>query len=367
MASIAIKDVVIEGGVPSIIPEDLFNRVQERMEKNRHAPAMAKAKEDYLLTTKLFCGKCERMMVGESGTSHTGTMHYYYKCGGAKRRKGCDKKAIRKDWIERVVVRLTMQRVMDEEKISRLIDAILVMQEQEDTTTPALRSQLAETESAIGNILKAIEQGIFTPSTKQRLDELEARKEEILVNIQLQKLKLTREQMTAWFEQFRHGDPANREFQKRLIDTFVNAVYVFDDKLVLTYNYQHGTQTISLDEIESALSSDFDGATPPTQGSEKTVKTEGFHRFFISIYFLCILIIFSKLRNNTKHRPYFQNKPRHWKISFRAGVFRFISFSPLEHRSTYIMHSGFAVRRSAVKPYFLRSTIEPKFQLPAAL
>ena len=177
------QDVVIEGGVPTIIPEDLFNRVQERMEKNRHAPAMAEAKEDYLLTTKLFCGKCERMMVGESGTSHTGAMHYYYKCGGAKRRKGCNKKAVRKDWIERVVVCLTMQRVMDEEKISRLIDAILVMQEQEDTTTPALRSQLAETESAISNLLKAIEQGIFTPSTKQRLEDLEAQKEEILVKI----------------------------------------------------------------------------------------------------------------------------------------------------------------------------------------
>ena len=273
------QDVVIEGGVPAIVPEDLFNRVQERMEKNRHAPAMAKAKEDYLLTTKLFCGKCERMMVGESGKSHTGAMHYYYKCSGAKRLKDCDKKAVRKDWIERVVVRLTMQRVMDEEKINRLIDAILVMQEQEDTTTPALRSQLAETESSIGNILKAIEQGIFTPSTKQRLDELEARKEEILVNIQtaeLQKPKLTREQMTAWFEQFRHGDPANRDFQKRLIDTFVNAVYVFDDKLVLTYNYQHGTQTISLDEIESALSSDFDGATPPKATKPQGRKPCGF-------------------------------------------------------------------------------------------
>lgn len=169
-------------------------------------------------------------------------------------KKDCDKKAVRKDWIERVVVRLTMQRVMDEEKINRLIDAILVMQEQEDITPPALHSQLAETESSIGNILKAIEQCIFTPSTKQRLNELEARKEEILANIQtaeLQKPKLTREQMTAWFEQFRHGDPANRDFQKRLIDTFVNAVYVFDDKLVLTYSYQHGTQTISLEEIES--------------------------------------------------------------------------------------------------------------------
>ena len=198
-------------------------------------------------------------------------------------KKDCDKKAVRKDWIERVVVRLTMQRVMDEEKINRLIDAILVMQEQEDITPPALHSQLAETESSIGNILKAIEQGIFTPSTKQRLDELEARKEEILVNIQtaeLQKPKLTREQMTAWFEQFRHGDPANRDFQKRLIDTFVNAVYVFDDKLVLTYSYQHGAQTISLEEIESALSSDFDGATPP-------IKNDPWHdsmdRFFIGL------------------------------------------------------------------------------------
>lgn len=240
----ALKGKNNGGGVP------LGYLLDKKTQKLVIAPAMAKAKEDYLLTTKLFCGKCERMMVGESGKSHTGAMHYYYKCSGAKRLKDCDKKAVRKDWIERVVVRLTMQRVMDEEKINRLIDAILVMKEQEDTTTPALRSQLAETESSIGNILKAIEQGIFTPSTKQRLDEL-------------QKPKLTREQMTAWFEQFRHGDPANREFQKRLIDTFVNVVYVFDDKLVLTYNYQHGTQTISLDEIESALSSDFDGATPP--------------------------------------------------------------------------------------------------------
>ena len=240
----ALKGKNNGGGVP------LGYLLDKKTQKLVIDPAMAKAKGDYLLTTKLFCGKCERMMVGESGKIHTGAMHYYYKCSGAKRLKDCDKKAVRKDWIERVVVRLTMQRVMDEEKINRLIDAILIMQEQEDTTTPALRSQLAETESSIGNILKAIEQGIFTPSTKQRLDEL-------------QKPKLTREQMTAWFEQFRHGDPANREFQKRLIDTFVNAVYVFDDKLVLTYNYQHGTQTISLDEIESALSSDFDGATPP--------------------------------------------------------------------------------------------------------
>ena len=76
-------------------------------------------------------------MVGESGKSHTGVMHYYYKCGNAKRKKGCDKKAVKKDWIERAVVRLTIERVLNEEKINRIIDALLAMQEREDVTIPA--------------------------------------------------------------------------------------------------------------------------------------------------------------------------------------------------------------------------------------
>ena len=261
------QDVVIPGGVPAIVPEDLFYRVQQRMEKNKRAPAHMKAKEsEFLLTTKLFCGKCERMMVGESGKSHTGTMHYYYKCGNAKRKKGCDKKAVRKDWIECAVVRLTMERVLNEEKITRIIDALLAMQEQEDVTIPALRRQLAETEKGIENMLNAIQQGIFTASTKQRLEDLEKQKEEIEISIttaEIQKPKLTREYMEHWFSLFRFGNPEDREFQKRLVDTFVNAVFVYDDKLVLTYNYQHGTQTITLKEVEDFLGSDLVGLSPP--------------------------------------------------------------------------------------------------------
>ena len=261
------QDVVIPGGVPDIVPEDLFYRVQQRMEKNKRAPAHTKAKEsEFLLTTKLFCGKCERMMVGESGKSHTGAMHYYYKCGNAKRKKGCDKKAVKKDWIERAVVRLTMERVLNEEKINRIIDALLAMQEREDVTIPALRRQFIETEKGIENMLNAIQQGIVTSSTKQRLEELEKQKEELSLSIttaELQKPKLTREYMEHWFSQFRYGDPKDREFQKRLIDTFVNAVFVYDDKLVLTYNYQHGTQTITLKEVEDFLGSDLVDLSPP--------------------------------------------------------------------------------------------------------
>ena len=134
--------------------------------KNKRAPATAKADVDYLLTTKLFCGLCERMMIGESGTSHTGDKHYYYKCAGAKRKLGCKKKSVKKDFIERAAVILTVNRVLRDEEISRIADSILALQAGEDTTIPALKKQLADTERGIENMLNAIQQGVLTSSTK---------------------------------------------------------------------------------------------------------------------------------------------------------------------------------------------------------
>ena len=64
------KDIIIPDGVPSIIPKDLFERVQMRVEKNKRTPARAKAEEEYLLTTKLFCGHCGgRLVLTTNGTT----------------------------------------------------------------------------------------------------------------------------------------------------------------------------------------------------------------------------------------------------------------------------------------------------------
>lgn len=77
--------------MPRIIEDDLFERVQEIMNKNRKAPARARAKIEYLLTTKLFCGHCKDMMTGFSGTGRNGKVYRYYVCNGAKK-KLCKKK-----------------------------------------------------------------------------------------------------------------------------------------------------------------------------------------------------------------------------------------------------------------------------------
>ena len=90
---------------------------------------------------------------GKSGTSHTGDKHYYYKCAGAKRKLGCKKKSVKKDFIERAAVILTVNRVLRDEEISRIADSILALQNSEDTTIPALKKQLADTERGIENML----------------------------------------------------------------------------------------------------------------------------------------------------------------------------------------------------------------------
>lgn len=184
----------------------------------------------------------------------------------AERKKDCKKKSVKKDYIERAAVVLTVNRVLQDEEISRIADSIISLQNSENTTVPALKKQLAETERGIENMLNAIQQGILTASTKDRLEALEKQKEDLKIAImqaELQKPKYTKEQIVSWISQFKYGDVNSREYQKRIIDTFVNAIFLFDDYLAITYNFKGGTETITLKDIEAVYGSDLNALSPP--------------------------------------------------------------------------------------------------------
>ena len=264
------QDVVIPNGVPAIVPQDLFDRVQERMSSNHKAPAKHKAEDEYLLTTKLFCGHCQRMMVGESGTSRTGQTHRYYKCIGVKKHLGCDKKSVKKDWIEDLVLMYIRKLIFDDELIEKLADRMMEEMGKENTTLPLLRRNLAETEKGIENLLNAIQMGIFTPSTKQRLEDLEQQRKDLSLQIAKEELAqptLTRDQILFWLYRFRELNPEKIEHRRRLINSFVNAIYLYDDHLVFVGNYKDGTKTIPFAELEAAgLSSDLNALSVPLKG-----------------------------------------------------------------------------------------------------
>ena len=258
------REVIIPDGIPAIVPKDLFDRVQEKMAKNKKAPARHKAEDDYLLTTKLFCGYCGAYLCGESGTSRTGLVHHYYKCVSVKKKRAeCHKKPVKKQWIEDLVVDETMKMVMDDKAIEAIVSMLMELQNRESSSLPLYEKELKDTEAAIDNMLNAIQQGIFNKSTKARLDELEAAKDELENMIACEKLakpKITEEQMMFWLHRFRKLDVSKKEHRQMLIDTFVNAIYLYDDKMLITFNYKDGTKTITFDEATTALTNKDTGS-----------------------------------------------------------------------------------------------------------
>ena len=128
-------------------------------------------------------------MFGESGTSATGRTYYYYKCANVKRRKGCNKKTVQKDWLEDLVVRETMKLIQDDAVIDKIVQLVMDVQNQENTTIPLLEKQLREVNKKLDNLMKAIEDGLYTRTTKERLEALEIQKDELTAKIADEKLK----------------------------------------------------------------------------------------------------------------------------------------------------------------------------------
>ena len=246
------KDIVMPDSIPAIVDKDLFEEVQLKIKKNSRAPARHKAEDDYLLTTKLFCGMCGAMMFGECGTGRNKVVHHYYKCATAKRFKTCKKKTVRKEWLEDLVIAETMKLIQDDAVIDAIVAEVMELQDQENTTLPLLEKQMREVENGIENMLNAIQAGVLTNSTKLRLEKLEAQQKELEVRIAEEKIarpRLSENQVRFWLTRFRKLDPNVKSHRETLINTFVNAVYLYDEKALIAFNYKDGTKTITFDEI----------------------------------------------------------------------------------------------------------------------
>lgn len=252
-------EIRIEDAIPPIVEPETFYKVQEMLKYNQRAAAHKNAKADYLLTEKLFCGKCGAMMVGVSGTSKTGTRHHYYYCT-EQRKKKCVKKPVRRVWIERLVLEYVIALVQDKDLLDFIAEntyQYYLAQNTETSYTESLRKALKEVEKATANLIRAIEAGIFNEATKQRMEELDKQKAELKDALKAAKLRedlgLRKEHILYFLHRFADMDYTDEACQKQLIKTFVNAVFVYDDKVVLTFNYSGDDRTVTLREIDAGL------------------------------------------------------------------------------------------------------------------
>ena len=280
------RDIRIPGGVPQIVPQRLFDSVQSTLHQKANARrdpsgcAPQKRRRDnsvYLLTGKLFCGHCKSPMIGLSGTSHTNAAHHYYTCKGRRvNAMSCDKRNLRRDEIEQRIAQDLCDTMLTDEAIVVLATAAVAYQRNNNsarTQLATMQSRLADTNRSLKNLMAAIESGIFSETSQASLLELEVEKRELTKLIAAteadMKDELTAEEIIATLQLFQNGDIHDKAFQEAMIDTFLVAAYVYDDRIKYVFNLggdtKDGEIPIDVDSLVPKGSSYKLDPAPPFQ------------------------------------------------------------------------------------------------------
>ena len=228
------KDIRIEGAVPRIIDDKLFQEVQTRIMEQKKAPRKAKANVDFQLSGKLICGHCNTFMQGDSGTSENGKTYYYYSCPQKKNKKTCDKKSVQKDLIEKLIVEDAIS-LLTPENIEKLADAAVKQAEKdrsENVTLSNLKKELNKIERSTANLLTLVERGSDSEQLFARLQELEQAKKDIRLRIdstESEFVTIEKPQIIWFLNKFADGDPNDPDYRRRVIDILINSVTIWDE------------------------------------------------------------------------------------------------------------------------------------------
>ena len=250
------------GGMPRIIDDDIFDKVQERLEKNRRAPARTTGDGEYLLTTKLFCGHCKEMMIGYSGTSKTGNKYHYYNCKNARKKK-CDKKIISKQYIEDCVVAECL-KILTEDNMHFIAKKVSesCSKNPDNLTIRQLKKAIREAEAAIENLWRGIESGKgvdkLMDRIEQRQEELDDLKAQLAVE-ENKKVFMTEPQVYAFLDYVTERAFEDVNKKRAIINIFVYSVYLYDDHFNIIFNTSKkplSKENIPFEDIRAALNAE---------------------------------------------------------------------------------------------------------------
>ena len=265
------QDTVNNEAIPPIISQELFDKCQHRLNVNKHkAGSFKKNKEKYLLTGKIFCGICGATISGISGTGKCKSIYRYYKCMNVKKHK-CNKKPVQKELIENIVLNAALDIFKDKALIRKISKACFDLQSKESPMLPALKRRLRENQKEIKNLMNAIKAGIVLKTTKSELEKLESEHEQLETNIAMEKLVkpvIPQEKIQVWLMKFAASDLSDQSQKQRIIDIFVNSVYVYDDRVVIFFNYKDGERC-----VDFSVLSDSENPKGAISSNEKKTNT----------------------------------------------------------------------------------------------
>ena len=277
------NDMRIEGGMPRIISDELFYKVQEaiKMKPNPRCTGRRHENSVYLLTGKLFCGHCLSPMVGDSGKSHTGAMHYYYKCQKRKKQHICNKRNVQRDYIETLIAKKIYEHCLQDDIMEKIADATVErnIKRLKESNVGTLEEELNDVNKRIGNLMKAMEAGAMSQNTIARFHELED--QQMKLNIKLNDAKVhvvscSKEQLMAGMRVFRKLDVEDKKSRAELFDMFLKAAFLYDDKLRIVFQIpnEHDSVEVPIERMaENKGLEEIRDTLPEKFGQKKICST----------------------------------------------------------------------------------------------
>jgi DNA invertase Pin-like site-specific DNA recombinase len=230
---------------PKLIDDITWKKVQDITESNKHAPGRKKEIFDFILSGKLVCGECGHLMVGESGTSQTGEIYYYYSCLTRRRKRGeCGMRSVKKQELEDTVIHKTWEMLSNADTIDMVANNIFQLHKKQTDESALLHSLEAQRQTALKasqNLISAIEMGIITEQTKLRLKELETQISQLDFDIEQEKQRtytyLTIEEIKNYLNSIIGGDVDDISVRKGIVNTFIREVVYYGDRIDIVYNF----------------------------------------------------------------------------------------------------------------------------------
>ena len=230
-------------------------------------------------------------MVGESGRSSTGATYYYYACGKRKKSHSCNKKNEKRDFLEWYVVEQVCEYVLAPERLEYISGRVVSAYNTEfdDTAVTALEKRIKSIDRELDKVTDAIINA-RTKSVVERMNEraegLEQEKADAEIDLARLRvangIKLKTDEVAAFLRQFCAGDPLDEDFRRRIIDAFINSIYLYDDKLVMYFNVKGGEQVSYMEMLSDTEEPGADESSSfALNGSPNNFKLERTRYIFV--------------------------------------------------------------------------------------
>ena len=221
-------------------------------------------------------------MIGECGRGKNGTTHYYYTCAARKKSRSCKKRNERKFELEKYIVEYISMYVLTDEWINAAAERVVAEYARSYAASgiKPLERQIREADKELDALVDTlIKTASATAIAKinERIESVEAKKRTLeadLATLRIaSRVEIRKDDIVAWLDQFRVGSSSDPEYCKKIIELFVNAVYVYDDRIKMFFNVRDSAQItypemLALDGLEC---SDFDLSGVPNEALSEQI------------------------------------------------------------------------------------------------